>query len=198
MGIVHLYVPSPVDGARLSRKFLALQPALASSVSVGRIQRGLLAIRGTPPIGTRVVAAIGLLIVALTGCSSADESVSHTHADRLKAWRTQAQPSMDKMNDALVWFQGAVKSSDFTGALNACRSFAGGVDSLERQLPTPDDGVTAVLREAVTNFRDFGRECLTVNPEMTQDQANAVVSHRNKGIERIKTAVDMMDRIEQQ
>jgi hypothetical protein len=37
-----------------------------------------------------------------------------------------------------------------------------------------------------------------VNPQMTQDQANAVVSYRDKGIERIKTAVDMMDRIEAQ
>jgi hypothetical protein len=102
------------------------------------------------------------------------------------------------MNDAMTWFEGAVKSSDYAGALDACRGFAGGVDSLERQLPTPDDGVTAVLKEAVTHFRDFDRECMTVNPQMTQDQANVVVSHRDKGIERIKTAVDMMDRIESQ
>jgi hypothetical protein len=58
--------------------------------------------------------------------------------------------------------------------------------------------VTAVLREAVSHFRDFDRACVKVSPEMTQDNANAVVSHRDKGIERIKTAVDMMDRIEQQ
>jgi hypothetical protein len=142
------------------------------------------------------VMAAGLLIVGLTGCSSADRGASH--ADTLKAWRTQAQPSIDKMNDALTWFEGAVKSSDYTGALAACRSFAGGVDNLERQLPTPDDGVTAVLKEAVSQFRDFNRECVTVNPQMTQDQANVVVSSRDKGIERIKTAVDMMDRIEAQ
>jgi hypothetical protein len=143
------------------------------------------------------VMAAGLLIVGLTGCSSADR-VGASHADTLKAWRTHAQPSIDKMNDALTWFEGAVKSSDYTGALAACRSFAGGVDSLERQLPTPDDGVTAVLKEAVSHFRDFDRECVTVNPEITQDQANVVVSHRDQGIERIKTAVDMMDRIEAQ
>ena len=105
---------------------------------------------------------------------------------------------MDRMNDALAWFEGAAKSSDWTNAVNACRSFAGGVDTLERQLPTPDDGVTAVLREAVSHFRDFDRECLTVNPQMAQDEANVVVSYRDKGIERIKTAVDMMDRLEQQ
>ena len=144
------------------------------------------------------MAAVGLLIVGLTGCSSADESASHTHADKVKAWRTQAQPSMDKMNDALVWFQGAVKSSDYAGAVSACRSFAGGVDSLERQLPTPDDDVTAVLKEAVSHFRDFDRECLTVNPQMTQEDANVVVSYRDKGVERIKTAIGMMDRIELQ
>jgi hypothetical protein len=102
------------------------------------------------------------------------------------------------MNDAMAWFEGAVRSSDYTGALNACRSFADGVGSLERELPSPDDGVTAVLKEAVGHFRDFDRECVTVNPEMTQDEANTVVSYRDKGIERIKTAVDMMDRIEQQ
>jgi hypothetical protein len=72
------------------------------------------------------------------------------------------------------------------------------VDSLEKQLPTPDDSVTAVLKEAVNHFRDFDRECVTVNPQMTRDEANAVVSVRDKGIERIKTAVDMMDRIEAQ
>jgi hypothetical protein len=33
---------------------------------------------------------------------------------------------------------------------------------------------------------------------MTRDQANVVMSYRDRGIERIKTAVDMMDRIEQQ
>jgi hypothetical protein len=142
------------------------------------------------------MAAAGLLIVGLTSCSSADRDASH--ADTLKAWRTHAQPSIDKMNDAMTWFEGAVKSSDYAGALDACRAFAGGVDSLERQLPTPDDGVTAVLKEAVNHFRDFDRECVTVNPQMTQDQANAVVSVRDKGIERIKTAVDMMDRIEAQ
>jgi hypothetical protein len=141
------------------------------------------------------MAAACLLILGLTGCSSADEP---GHADRLKAWRTQAQPSIDRMNDALAWFEGAVKSSDYPGALAACRSFAGGVDTLERQLPAPDGDVTAVLTEAVSQFRDFDRECATVNPEMTQDQANVVVSYRDKGIERIKTAVDMMDRIEQQ
>ena len=142
------------------------------------------------------MAAAGLLIVGLTGCSSSESTVSH--GDTLKAWRTHAQPSIDRMNDAMTWFEGAVKSSDYAGALNACRAFAGGVDSLERQLPTPDDGVTAVLKEAVTHFRDFDRECVTVNPQMTQDQANVVVSFRDKGIERIKTAVDMMDRIEAQ
>ena len=103
---------------------------------------------------------------------------------------------MDRMNDALAWFEGAVKSSDYPNAINACHSFAGGVDSLERQLPTPDDGVTTVLKEAVSHFRDFDRECLTVNPDMTQVQANEVVAYRDKGIERVKAAVDMMDRIE--
>ena len=141
------------------------------------------------------MAVAGLLIVGLAGCSSAN---APSHADTLKAWRTHAQPSIDRMNDAMTWFEGAVKSSDYVGALDACRAFAGGVDSLERQLPTPDDGVTAVLKEAVTHFRDFDRECVAVNPQMPQDQANVVVSHRDKGIERIKTAVDMMDRIESQ
>jgi len=58
--------------------------------------------------------------------------------------------------------------------------------------------VTAVLKEAVDHFHDFDRECVTVNPDMTQDEANVVVSHRDKGVERIKAAVAMMDRIEQQ
>jgi hypothetical protein len=135
------------------------------------------------------------LIAGLAGCSTADRT---SQADSLKAWRTKAQPSMDRMNDALAWFEGAVKSSDYPNALNACHSFAGGVDSLEHQLPTPDDGVTAVLKEAVGHFRDFDRECLTVNPDMTQDQANAVIADRDQGIERIKAAVEMMDRIEAQ
>ena len=143
------------------------------------------------------MAAAGLLIVGLSSCSSTERSGA-THADTLKAWRTEAQPAIDRMNDALAWFEGAVRSSDYTGALAACRSFAGAVDSLERQLPAPDDGVTGVLREAVSHFRDFDRECVTVNPQMTHDEANLVVSHRDKGIERVKTAVDMMDRLEQQ
>jgi hypothetical protein len=143
------------------------------------------------------MAAAGLLIVGLAGCSSA-ERPGATHADTLKAWRNDAQPSIDTMNDAMAWFEGAVRSSDYTGALDACRSFAGSVDSLERHLPSPDNGVTAVLKEAVNHFRDFDRECLTVNATMTRDQANLVVSYRDKGIERIKTAVGMMDRIEQQ
>jgi hypothetical protein len=141
--------------------------------------------------------AASLLIVGLSGCSST-ERTGVTHADTLKAWRDDAQPSIDKMNDAMAWFEGAVRTSDYTGALDACRSFAGGVDSLERHLPSPDDGVTAVLKEAVSHFRDFDRECLTVNAAMTQDQANLVVSYRDKGIERIETAVGIMDRIEQQ
>jgi hypothetical protein len=145
----------------------------------------------------RVMAAAGLLIVGLAGCSSTEHDVA-SHADTVKAWRNRAQPTIDKMNDAMAWFEGAVKSSDYAGAVDACRSFAGGVDGLDRQLPSPDDDVTAVLREAVSQFRDFDRECPTVNAEMTQDQANLVVSYRDKGIERIKTAVDMMNRIEQQ
>ena len=98
----------------------------------------------------------------------------------------------------MAWFEGAVKTSDYTGAVDACRSFSGGVDSLERRLPSPNDDVTAVLEEAVSHFRDFDRECPSVNAEMTQDQANLVVSYRDKGVERIKTAVEMMNRIEQQ
>jgi hypothetical protein len=144
----------------------------------------------------RVLAAAGLLIVGLSGCSAEPRQASH--ADALKAWRTQAQPSIDRMNDAMAWFEGAVRGSDYTGALNACRSFADGVSRLERELPSPDDGVTAVLKEAVGHFHDFDRECVTVNPDMTQDEANSVVSYRDKGVERIKAAVAMMDRIEQQ
>jgi hypothetical protein len=144
------------------------------------------------------MAAAGLLVVTLTSCSAGGEHVGATRADTLKAWRTQAQPSIDRMNDAMAWFEGAVKSSDYPGALAACRSFAGGVDGLEQHLPSPDDEVTTVLRDAVSHFRDFDRECVTVNPQMTQDQANAVVSLRDKGIERIKSAVDMMNRIEAQ
>jgi hypothetical protein len=116
----------------------------------------------------------------------------------VKRWRNQAQPAMDRMNDAMAWFEGAVKKSDYDGAHNACRSFGDGVDSLDRQLPTPDDGATGAIREAVGHFRDFTRECLTVDAEMTQDEANHVVSLRDQGIERVKAAVDMMDRIEQQ
>jgi hypothetical protein len=153
--------------------------------------------RVSPHRTVRLVAAAGMLIVALTACASTEHGGA-SDADALKAWRDQAQPTIDKMNDAMTWFEGAVRSSDYPGALDACRSFADGVGRLERQLPSPDDGVTAVLEEAVGHFRDFDRECLTVNPEMTQEGANAVVSHRDKGIERIKTAVDMMDRIEQQ
>src|ERR1700742_4151351 len=142
------------------------------------------------------MAAAVLLIVGASGCSS--ERAGASAADTMKAWRNQTQPSIDKMNDAMAWFEGAVKSSDFTGAVDACRSFAGSVDSLERHLPSPNDDVTAVLKEAVGHFQDFDRECPSVNAEMTQDQANLVVSYRDKGVERIKTAVDMMNRIEQQ
>jgi hypothetical protein len=145
----------------------------------------------------KVVAAGGLLIVGLCGCST-EANPRPSHADTLKAWRTAAQPSIDRMDDALVWFEGAVKASDYPGALAACRAFEGGVDMLQRQLPAPDDDVTAVLKEAVNSFRDFERACVTVNPEMTRDEADTVVSLRDKGIERIKAAVDMMDRIEQQ
>jgi hypothetical protein len=145
----------------------------------------------------RVIAAAGLLVAALTCCSSTEHS-GPSHADTLKVWRNEAQPTIDKMNDAMAWFEGAVRSDDYTGAQNACRSFADGVSRLEQQLPSPDDGVTAVLEEAVGHFRDFDRQCVTVNPAMTQNQANTVVSYRDKGIERIKTAVAMMDRIEQQ
>jgi hypothetical protein len=142
----------------------------------------------------RILAASVLVAIGLVGCSSVDA----THADAIKAWRTTAQPSLDKVNDALTWFEGAVKSSDYTGALAACRSFSGGVDSLEQQLPSPDDAVTGVLREAVSHFRDFARGCLTVNPDMTRDEANVVVSYRDRGIERLHAAIDMMDHLEQQ
>ncbi|MFG1929840.1 hypothetical protein ACGFK1_04175 [Mycobacterium sp. NPDC048908] len=145
----------------------------------------------------RLVVAAGVLIVGVAACSSTEHG-GPSHADTLKAWRNQAQPTIDKMNDALAWFEGAVRSSDYPGAQSACRSFAEGVSRLEHELPSPDDDVTAVLEEAVGHFRDFDRECVTVNPEMTQDQANTVVSLRDKGIERIKTAVAMMDRLEQQ
>ena len=152
------------------------------------------------------ITAAGLMIIGLASCSSVGERLTATgspgvhgttHADVVKLWRTQAQPPMDKMNDALAWFEGAVKSSDYTNAAAACRAFGRSVDSLERQLPTPDDGVTAVVREAVSHFRDFSRECVTVNAQMTQDEADSVVSYRDHGIERIKAAIDMMDRIEQ-
>jgi hypothetical protein len=143
------------------------------------------------------MAAVGLLIAGLTGCSSVARNDA-SHADAVKAWRNQAQPSIDRMNDAMAWFEGAVKTSDYGGALNACHSFAGGVDSLEQHLPAPDDGVTAALREAVSHFRDFDRECPTVNADITQDRANLVVSYRDQGVERIKAAVDMMNRLEQQ
>lgn len=142
----------------------------------------------------RILAASVLVTVGLAGCSSGGA----THADEIKVWRTKAQPSVDKMNYALVWFEGAVKSSDYSNALAACRSFSGGVDSLAQQLPSPDDAVTGVLREAVSHFRDFARECLTVNPEMTRDEANVVVSSRDQGVQRLHAAIDMMDRIEQQ
>jgi hypothetical protein len=94
--------------------------------------------------------------------------------------------------------RGRRESSDYTDARAACRSFSTSVDSLDRQLPTPDDGVTAVIRGAVSHFRDFTLECLTVNPEMKQDEANLVVSLRDQGIERVRTVADRMDRIEQQ
>jgi hypothetical protein len=45
----------------------------------------------------------------------------------------------------------------------------------------------------MSHFRDFDRECVTVNAGISQDEANVVVSHRDKGIERFKTALDMMD-----
>jgi hypothetical protein len=167
---------------------------------------------GRKPSAYMRISAATLVIMGLAGCSSGAQPakltatgspgvptvVGATHADVVKLWRTRAQPSIDKMNDALAWFEGAVKSSDYTDAQAACRAFGMAVDELERQLPSPDDEVTAVLREAVLRFRDFGRECMTVNSEMTREEANVVVSYRDQGIERIKAAVHMMDRIEQQ
>jgi hypothetical protein len=88
-----------------------------------------------------LIAFVGCLTIPVIACSPSERSKPDvtgnpgvpyvsavpSKADAIRVWRSQAQPAVDRMNDALAWVEGAIDSFDYTDARAGCRAFGEGV-----------------------------------------------------------------------
>ena len=94
----------------------------------------------------------------------------------VRAWVTDAQPSISALFRATDEVAAAVSFGDIAATGAACQSADAAVANVQKHLPSPDPAVNSVLQQAITNYQVGIRRCtLAVRNNDTVDLGEATV-----------------------
>ncbi len=81
--------------------------------------------------------------------------------NQLRAWREEAEPSMDVLLVAAAAVVGSATQGDIAGTGAACQTTADATTSVLRHLPSPDPTLNTALQHAVDDYQAGVRHCIS-------------------------------------
>lgn len=87
--------------------------------------------------------------------------LSPTQREQLRAWRDEAEPSLDALliaGDAVV---ATAAQGDIAGTRAACQATADALASARHHLPSPDPALNTALQQAFTDYQAGIRHCIS-------------------------------------
>ncbi|OBH12342.1 hypothetical protein A9X04_17345 [Mycobacterium sp. E3247] len=111
---------------------------------------------------------------------------------QLRAWLTQAQPSIDALVAARHEIATAAANDDLAGTEATCRSADGAVTSLQRYLPSPDPALSTVLQQATNSYHVGLRYCISGVQRYDGNDIMQAVAYINQGTADLQRATDTL------
>jgi hypothetical protein len=112
---------------------------------------------------------------------------------QLRAWLTEAEPSIDALFIARDEIVAAAALADFAATGAACQSAAGAVANTEQHLPSPDPALNIELRQALTKYQVGIRHCISGTQNRNAIEIGEATVYINQGTTDLRTAVDMIE-----
>lgn len=112
---------------------------------------------------------------------------------QLRAWFTDAKPSITAMFIAADNFVTAARYGDIAGAGTACQTAADALGKLQHHTPSPDPALNTTLQQAITNYQAGIRHCVAGKQDRDPVETGKAMVSINQGSTDLQAAVGIIE-----
>ncbi len=110
----------------------------------------------------------------------------------LRAWLTQAAPSIDALLTAHHEIASAAANDDIVGTGATCERAEGAVAGLQQYLPSPDSALNAALQQAIDGYHVGLRYCIAGAQHHDGDDLQQAATYIRQANSKLQAAVDLL------
>jgi hypothetical protein len=111
----------------------------------------------------------------------------------LRAWSTDAKPSIRAMFIAADNFVVAARYGDIAAAGTACHNTADALATLQQHTPSPDPALNTKLQQAITHYRTGVRDCVAGKEDRDPVETGKAMVSINHGSTDLQAAVGILE-----
>ncbi|MFZ3305601.1 MAG: hypothetical protein WA622_02060 [Mycobacterium sp.] len=112
---------------------------------------------------------------------------------QLRAWFTDAKPSITAMFIAADNFVTAARYGDVAGAGAACQTAADALAKLQHHTPSPDPALNTKLQQAITNYQAGIRHCVAGKQDREPAETGKAMVSISQGSTDLQAAVGIIE-----
>ena len=112
---------------------------------------------------------------------------------QLRAWFTDAKPSITAMFIAADNFVTAARYSDIAGAGAACQTPADALAKLQQHTPSPDPALNTKLQQAITHYQAGVRDCVAGKQDRDPVETGKAMVSISQGSTDLQAAVGIIE-----
>ncbi|MFZ3269914.1 MAG: hypothetical protein WA285_15040 [Mycobacterium sp.] len=112
---------------------------------------------------------------------------------QLRAWFTDAKPSITAMFIAADNFVTAARYGDVAGAGAACQTEADALAKLQHHTPSPDPALNTKLQQAITNYQAGIRHCVAGKQDREPAETGKAMVSISQGSTDLQAAVGIIE-----
>ena len=125
--------------------------------------------------------------------SSASLPASMPMSVQLRAWRTEAEPSINALMTARGNIAATAAKHDLAGTAVACRTAGGAITNSRQHLPSPDPDLNAALEQAITSYQAGLGYCLAGAHNQDAASLRQAAAFFNQGDTALQSAIDILE-----
>ena len=111
----------------------------------------------------------------------------------LRAWSTDAKPSIRAMFIAADNFVTAARYGDIAAAGGACHTAANALATLQQHMPSPDPALNTSLQQAITHYQAGVRDCVAGKQDRDPVETGKAMVSINHGSTDLQAAVGILE-----
>ncbi|OKH83565.1 hypothetical protein EB75_08275 [Mycobacterium sp. ST-F2] len=108
------------------------------------------------------------------------------------SWQRPITDSVANLGGMLGTVGDSMTAHDFVAMSRDCAKLQGTLDSLGKNLPTPDEDVNESLRDSIDNFRSFARVCMMMTPGTADAALDQLSGYLDRGDTSMRKALQQM------